>query len=511
MKKALVWLGLVACVGEPAYEGRRCGPEAPCPGGLMCIGGICGGQPDAEPEIIDVGVDAEIADIGFADIFSPDAEIPDLGFLDAQPPDADPPDSGNPSDRCREPVLYPSAGWQVRYFGLAGGNNFDQCIGIEEVATDGISMDYDGNGPFGVLDFGARWTATRTFLAGVYTFRLDHDDGVRLLVDGQIIYEDWDHGAERRKRAYTAYLSAGDHQLTVEHFDDEGFADLTVSWERGCLDLEAPVGSWLLSYHRLGANNSVNLVECFGFELVAGINLSVNWQAGAPLPLQLAGLVDNWVLVGRSLQNFRGLTDFDFLFEDGLRATAGGQQVVSQWQTGGLRPASAEVYLRGLQEIYLEKFDATGNAQIVVDIDRVCDEIPALDPDEWFAAYFGMHPPMGPQTWALDRDDCLGAETLTHPQGHLIWGTVPAAITARNRQNMPWGAEYRGNRTFMAQTPASLLHDDGLRIYSGANILYESWTEPQVINNTVLMPPGSLNLRLEYFQGFGGAQLRMTW
>jgi beta-glucosidase len=50
-----------------------------------------------------------------------------------------------------------------------------------------------------------------------YQFSLESNDGARLILDGQMLIEDWITGA-RRKREATLRLSKGDHQIAVEYF-----------------------------------------------------------------------------------------------------------------------------------------------------------------------------------------------------------------------------------------------------------------------------------------------------
>lgn len=65
---------------------------------------------------------------------------------------------------------------------------------------------------------------TATFPAGSYQIDLSADDGVKLFIDDQLVYEDWRTG-EARHGTLTTNLS-GEHRFRVAHFDDTGFASL---------------------------------------------------------------------------------------------------------------------------------------------------------------------------------------------------------------------------------------------------------------------------------------------
>ncbi|MEM7518460.1 MAG: PA14 domain-containing protein, partial [Planctomycetota bacterium] len=61
-------------------------------------------------------------------------------------------------------------------------------------------------------------------------FRLTSDDGSRLSLDGKVwITHDGPHGATSKDGAFEA-LSAGAHELFVEHFDSGGARSLRLEW-----------------------------------------------------------------------------------------------------------------------------------------------------------------------------------------------------------------------------------------------------------------------------------------
>ncbi len=65
---------------------------------------------------------------------------------------------------------------------------------------------------------------------GIYSFRLTSDDGSRLFIDDQeVIDHDGLHGAEPKDG--TVELTAGYHSLFIEHFDNDGGQQLTLSWQ----------------------------------------------------------------------------------------------------------------------------------------------------------------------------------------------------------------------------------------------------------------------------------------
>src|SRR5690606_8475297 len=62
---------------------------------------------------------------------------------------------------------------------------------------------------------------------GTYHLSILSDDGARLSVDGDVVYEDWTWHPARRKSA-TFELKAGRHELRLEYFQLEGEAALAL-------------------------------------------------------------------------------------------------------------------------------------------------------------------------------------------------------------------------------------------------------------------------------------------
>jgi hypothetical protein len=79
--------------------------------------------------------------------------------------------------------------------------------------------------------FYVRWTGViRIPKDGTYTFFTESDDGSRLWVDGKQVVENGGlHGMEEKNGK--AELKAGDHEIKVDLFENEGEVGLKVSWQ----------------------------------------------------------------------------------------------------------------------------------------------------------------------------------------------------------------------------------------------------------------------------------------
>ena len=88
-------------------------------------------------------------------------------------------------------------------------------------ADDSVQDDY----------FSARATRTKTYTAGTYRFRLTADDGVRLKIDGVVVFDKW---IDQPPTTYTLDIpmSAGQHTVTVEYYEREWGAVLQLGETR---------------------------------------------------------------------------------------------------------------------------------------------------------------------------------------------------------------------------------------------------------------------------------------
>ena len=117
--------------------------------------------------------------------------------------------------------------WQAEYY------DGTDLAGTPLLVRQDAEIDFDWR--FGSPDpavpaerFSVRWTATLDFPAGRYQFATHTDDGVRLLLDGRLIIENW---WPMRGYQYAAVdLPAGQHTLVMEYYERTEAALAQLSW-----------------------------------------------------------------------------------------------------------------------------------------------------------------------------------------------------------------------------------------------------------------------------------------
>ncbi len=122
--------------------------------------------------------------------------------------------------------------WQGEYFGnssLSGAPTFTRW-------DSAVDFDWGAGSPDTRLaadGFSVRWTRTVSFpTGGSYVFYARTDDGVRVWVDNSLVIDRWvDQPATTVSG--TANVSAGNHDVKVEYYENGGYASAKVWWEQG--------------------------------------------------------------------------------------------------------------------------------------------------------------------------------------------------------------------------------------------------------------------------------------
>jgi hypothetical protein len=79
--------------------------------------------------------------------------------------------------------------------------------------------------------FGTLARANLRFPAGGFRLRVTSDDGVRVLLDGRAVIENWTHHGPTTDTAEVRFDVPGEHTLEVEHFELDGWAVLELDIE----------------------------------------------------------------------------------------------------------------------------------------------------------------------------------------------------------------------------------------------------------------------------------------
>ncbi len=102
-----------------------------------------------------------------------------------------------------------------------------------------VDFDWAGGSPHSLVPndaFSVRWTGqVQARSSEVYTFYVQHDDGVRLWVDGNLLINEWTDGAVRESSGTIPLRIGEKYDIVLEFYEDWGDAVCRLLWSTGTL------------------------------------------------------------------------------------------------------------------------------------------------------------------------------------------------------------------------------------------------------------------------------------
>ena len=119
--------------------------------------------------------------------------------------------------------------WHGEYF----NNRHLQGEPVLRRQDGGIRFNWDFGAPaaqVGRDNFSVRWTRSIYMPEGTYHFRIQHDDGMRIFIDGRVIYSSW-FDQEVSYKVAVVPINAGFRTFVVEYYDHVGSAVAQVQFD----------------------------------------------------------------------------------------------------------------------------------------------------------------------------------------------------------------------------------------------------------------------------------------
>ena len=342
--------------------------------------------------------------------------------------------------------------------------------------------------------FSVRWTRTTGFTQGRYRFHAVVDDGVRLYVDGVMIIDSWIDGGRREETAEID-LSAADHNLRVEYYENTGQALVRVWWEWIVTPSPTPTSKpatypdWKGRYwDNPGLDGTRAIIRNDEF-------IDFNWGPGSPDPrLPVNDFSARWT---RSEKFDQGTYRFYLLVDDGARLWVDGRLIIDEWHQGGPREVYGDVALeKGKHDIEVHYFEHSGTARIRLTWERY----PPITYTDWKAEYWGNRALTGNPL--LVRND----EVID-----FNWKEAsPAYRLPADRFSVRWSRQTvfePGIYRFFAEA------DDGIRFFLDGDLVLDEWHDyvRGAARTIDLELDGKHTLVVEYFERSGGARVQFHW
>ncbi len=331
--------------------------------------------------------------------------------------------------------------------------------------------------------FSVRWRRVLMFEEGLYRFHALVDDGVRMWVDGVPVINAWHEGGVRELTA-DHWLSAGNHTLRIEYFEQTGDALIRVWWEK-----LAWYPDWKGEYwSNRTLSGSPALVR-------NDATVDFNWGWGAPA----AGLpTDSFSVRWTRTVEFDAATyRFHVVVDDGARVWLDDRLILDTWRDGAVREVTTDYTLvRGAHNLRVEFYERTGEARIHVWWEKV------LSPPypDWKGEYWSNRKLSGNP--ALVRND----KVLD-----FRWDTgAPAVGLPTDNFSARWSRKVTfepGVYRFHAWA------DDGIRVYMDGNLVLDEWHDSS--GDEVYVADLTLRdqhrLVVEYYERGGNALVKFWW
>jgi hypothetical protein len=124
--------------------------------------------------------------------------------------------------------------WQASYYNGAPGRG-ELLYSQREAAGTPIQLDRNWSYGSPQTDrvpadyWNGRWIGRFKFDGGNYYFRARAEDGVRVYIDQQLVIDAWSYGPVDRTNRFIG-IGSGEHTVTVDYFEQVGYAYLQVWW-----------------------------------------------------------------------------------------------------------------------------------------------------------------------------------------------------------------------------------------------------------------------------------------
>ena len=436
--------------------------------------------------------DGGTTDGGTTDGGTTDGGTTDGGTTDGGSTDGGSTDGGSgPAwGTCDDPTK-----WSGVYFDnvdLLGDPALGQC-------EDDIDFNWDRDpGPNGLEDeFSARWTKSVDFAeAGEYTFTIGGDDGVRLKVDGGVVYSKWEEKSYSTEE-HVMVLTAGTHVLELEYYENTGEAQVSLDWEYTepapdpCLPDETWTGEY---FDNTSLSGDPDLVRQDAIPYI---------EAGTTVPV---GADKNDFSIRWTKKILFNDADYDFTVggNDGFRLFIDGSEVIEDWTDGAYRTDSVRRTMSSdcAVPVVMEFYQGGGTSHATYDHTEV--QACAPDDDLWYARYYNGTSLSNFQFEQFDDSPNFNWGNGSPNRDDL--GNNTYSIKWTKTFNFPSPGEYR----------FTVGSDDGTRLYVDGTRVINNWNNQsynQGIRTTTVDIEDHCQVQLEmhYYEKNGSARVSYEW
>lgn len=378
------------------------------------------------------------------------------------------------------PVQAAEPDWRVRYW-----NNTSFSGSYIERRVPEINFDWGIGSPISGINadqFSARFRRSVNFAAGTYRFTATSDDGMRVWVDDVLIIDMWrDQPPTTRTADHT--LTAGDHVIRVDYYENGGGAVVRLNWSL----VTSGSGAW--------TGNFFNNTDLSGSPVLTQNTDRINYDWGLGSPG--AGVnADNFSARWTRTANFTaGTWRFTATTDDGVRVYLNGVRIIDAWYDHPPQTFTADVPVgAGNQTLTVEYYERGGGA--VAKFSR--EQIGSVS--GWSGQYF-------------NNKDLAGGPVMQRVDSEINFdwgGGGPGGGVPNDSFSARWSRTVNFNAGTYRFTATG---DDGMRVYLNGVKILDMWYDHPITTVTadVAVGAGNQNLVVEYYEHGGGAIAKFSW
>ncbi|PAD35218.1 PA14 domain-containing protein [Terribacillus saccharophilus] len=216
-------------------------------------------------------------------------------------------------------------------------------------------------------NYSARYVTAKRLTAGDYYLEAIADDGVQVLVDGQVVLDRWSSG-NNKKDAAKVTIKNGDqgtlHWIEVRYLEETGKSNIDFSIKPYKESDLYHKDAWTLSYYPniIDPDKPVSSDQVVKIEEADDIDF--DWQYESPT----AGIPANrFSIIMQKQINISKAGNYDFTLDadDGVRLEVDGKVIIDSWNTDkGLREEKAKYMDAGWHDVKIYYYENTGRANV---------------------------------------------------------------------------------------------------------------------------------------------------
>jgi glucose/arabinose dehydrogenase len=388
----------------------------------------------------------------------------------------------------------PDSAWTGRFWNTPGAGSSPTIplttpgLILTEAAIDHEWGDGSPGLGIGADHFAARWTKSALLPGGVYQVVVTGDDGVRFIVDGQRVIDQWvDQGATTS--TVTLSLAAGTHPMSFEYYENGGGAVAKASLTK--IGELPPATGWHGEFWNSGVTEIPSADPVY---TVDTSEIDYSWGDGSPSP---AIDTDNFVArFTRTVMLPGGTYTFSGASDDGIRLKVDGVTVLEKWRDQNEAFSVDAVIAAGQHELTVEYFEHGAGALLAL---RYLRSGTAPPQPTWTTRFY-------PNTTLAGQPALIRGDQ----EINFDWGSgSPSPGIPSDEFSARWTKEVsfaQGTHRFTATA------DDGVRVMVDGVVIIDAWSDhpPTTYTADLTLTSGPHTITVEYYEHGGGALMRLA-